>query len=412
MQEVKYCYQDIFAEITKDGAKIINRSLFTNSSAWLCEAILRRDGEIIARAVMETDVEPLSEKYYPLPFPEQTLPGEYAAEIRFRQREDKPWAPMGHEVAFGQGIWKIEKHKEPCRHAPLRVVEGLYNLGVHGENFRVLFSYVHGGLESYRWGERELFKGLPMPNFWRAPIDNDRGSFMPMRYAQWKIASLYASAKYPPEIARKNDPAEHWMNDDGSVSIRFIYGLPTTPAARCSVCYSVHPCGTVDVDLDYEPVPGLSEMPEFGMLMRMDAEFKNLKWYGAGPDENYWDRRHGSRLGIWKTTAEENLPHYLKPQECGVRTNVRWAEVTDARGRGLRFTGDSMFFSALHHSPHELENALHEDELPPANYTFVKAALMQMGVGGDDSWGARTHEEYLLDCSGPLHFRFSFRGVT
>ena len=131
-----------------------------------------------------------------------------------------------------------------------------------------------------------------------------------------------------------------------------------------------------------------------------------------GPGECYVDRCHGARLGIHRTTAKDNVAHYLVPQECGNRTGVRWAEVTDYRGRGLRFESSvPMDFSVLPYTPHEMECAAHEDELPPIHYTVVRAALRQMGVGGDDSWGARTHEEYLVDVTKRLEFGFSFRGV-
>ena len=194
------------------------------------------------------------------------------------------------------------------------------------------------------------------------------------------------------------------------MSVRYLYTLPTTPAAECTLTYTVYPCGTVAVDMDYTPVAGLSAMPEFGVMLRMSADCDQLRFYGEGPEETYADRRHGARLGVWHRSVKE-LPAYLKPQECGNHTGVRWAEVTDFRGRGPRFMGDGMSFSALPYTPHELENALHADELPSVQYTVVRASLMQMGVGGDDSWGAMTHDEYLLDVSKPLHFHFSFKGV-
>lgn len=156
---------------------IINRSLFTSSDAYLCEAILRRNGEIISRKPMYTCVPPQSEAFYLLPFGKQTIPGEYAAEVVLRLREDRPWAQMGHEVAFGQGVWKVEAPEKTMVHPLLSVVEGLYNVGVSGESFRVLFSYFGGGLESYRFGGKEMLKTVPMPNFWRALTDNDRGNF-------------------------------------------------------------------------------------------------------------------------------------------------------------------------------------------------------------------------------------------
>ena len=197
----------------------------------------------------------------------------------------------------------------------------------------------------------------------------------------------------------------------GSVSITFRYTLPTTPAAKCGVTYTVYPCGTVEVCLNYDPVEGLSPMPEFGMLLKLDADYDQVRWYGLGPDENYVDRCAGARLGIWRRSVRENVARYLVPQECGNRTGVRWADVTDFRGRGLRFQGDGMEFSALPYTPHELENAAHAYELPPVHYTVVRCALKQMGVGGDDSWGARTHDEYLIDNTKRLEFRFSFKGI-
>jgi beta-galactosidase len=167
----------------------------------------------------------------------------------------------------------------------------------------------------------------------------------------------------------------------------------------------------VDVCLHYDPVEGLGVMPEFGMITKLDADYNRVRFFGLGPEENHIDRRQGARLGIWEYRAEENVTPYLMPQECGNRTGVRWADITDAKGRGLRLWLNGGEFSALPYTPHELENAAHGFELPPVSYTVLKMSAIQMGVGGDDSWGARTHDEYLPDITGPLEFRFSFRGI-
>ena len=411
MQEVKYNYQNIVADVGETSAVIHNRSMFTRTSAFDCVAILERDGVKIAEAALETDVPPLAEGTVELPFGKRTLPGEYAVTLSFRQKRATPWAPAGHEVAFAQGVTVVPGERKCTWHAPLRVVYGALNLGVKGECFDVLFSYLNGGLVSYRWGGREMLANTPMPSFWRAPIDNDMGCLMPAHYGQWKLASLYATHKPIAGGFEFEKPAvtEH---EDGAVSIRFIYNLPTTPAARCDVTYTVHPCGEIAVTLGYDPVEGLSEMPEFGMMMKLDADYDRVRYYGYGPGENYVDRREGARLGIFETTPRDNLAHYLVPQECGNRTGVRWAEVRDRRGHGLRFTGEGMEFSALPYTPHELECAQHEDELPPVHYTVIRCAKMQMGVGGDNSWGARTHDEYLLDVSKRMEFTFRFVGVV
>ena len=233
-----------------------------------------------------------------------------------------------------------------------------------------------------------------------------------MRYAQWKLASMYATTKAPPQIARRNEHPRAVLQSDGSVTISYVYNLGTTPKATCRLGYRVHRSGKIDVTLDYLPQKGLGDMPEFGVMFKIDADYDQIRYYGLGPDENYADRCMGARLGIFRTTAGENLAHYLVPQECGARIGVRWAEVTDFRGRGLRFSGDAMTFSALPYTPHELENAAHEYELPPVHYTVIRAAQMQMGVAGDNSWGARTHEEYLLDVTGRKTFTFSFEGIV
>ena len=412
MQEVKYNYQNIVARVTGTQAVITNRSLFTSTASFSCIATLERDGVAIETGELQTDVPPLESLAYRLPFAKQTAPGEYAVTLSFRLKEDAPWASQGYEVAFAQGVYKVQGSAASTVHRPLRVIRGDFNTGVEGDGFRVLFSDLSGGLVSYRYCGKEMLKSIPRPNFWRAPTDNDCGNGMPARYAQWKIASLYASVKGTPQLAQKNAHPIAVENEDKSVSIAYTYALATTPAAQCDLSYTVFPCGTVRVALDYDPVPGLGDMPEFGVIMKLDADYNRVRYYGLGPGENYADRCQGARLGIFQTTAQDNLARYLMPQECGARTGVRWAEVTDARGRGLRFMADGMTFSALPYTPHELENAVHAYELPQAHYTVIRCALQQMGVGGDDSWGARTHREYLIDVSRKCSFSFCFRGIV
>ena len=411
MQEIKYNYQDLVAEISETSLTVKNRHMFTPSSVYNCVLTLARDGVEIDRVTLVTDVPPMGEEVYPLPFAVQTRGGEYTVTASFRLKEDTAWAARGFETAFGQGMYRIQAAPRQERHRPLRVVYGSSNLGVQGDGFEALFSYMSGGLTSYRFGGKEMLKTIPMPNFWRAPTDNDNGNLMMQRYAQWKIASLYASHRSGDELADRGMTPPVTEHEDGAVSIQFVYTLPTAPAAECGVTYTVHPCGQVDVKLCYDPVEGLTTMPEFGMMLKMDADYDHVKWYGLGPEENYSDRHCGAKLGIWEKSVKDNMARYCVPQECGNMTGVRWADVTDYRGRGLRFSGDSMEFSALPYTPHELENAAHDYELPPVHYTVIRASKMQMGVAGDDSWGAQTHEEYLIDVSKRLEFCFSFKGV-
>ena len=419
MQEVKFNYQNISVRFDETGFTVQNKNLFTNTDEYQALLLLQKDGEFCHEWPLTLSVAPLSEKRFDLPaevfedmrvFEEaarslgRALP-EFALTLSFRLRADTPWAKAGHEVAFGQKVLK----RTPDRHVssePLRVVRGKWNLGVHGKNFSVQFSAARGGLTSYVYNGREMLEQIPMPNFWRAPTDNDRGNGMPQRYAQWKIASLYAIGIGPqaplyPEVEVK----EH------SVSVTFDYLLPTAPVSGCRLGYEVYGDGTVETTLRYRATDGLQDMPEFGVLFKLSADFDRVIWYGLGPEETYADRQRGARLGIYEKRVQDNLARYLVPQECGNKCGVRWAKVVDLRGRGMFFTGDELSFSALPWTPHELENAAHAYELPEAHYTVVRASLGQMGVGGDDSWGAKTHPEYLLPAGQDLELRFAFKGI-
>lgn len=407
MQEVKFNYQNITAQVEKDRVRIWNKNLFVSTAQFDCFVTVARDGQVIERAYLKTDAAPLSQEEYALPVKVQTLPGEYAVTVSFVLKKDTLWAKEGHEVAFGQGVYRIEKNRE-IPQKPLRVVKGYLNIGIQGEEFEALFSYGNGGLVSYRYAGTEMIEAMPKPNFWRAPTDNDMGCHMPARYAQWKIASLYLSNINP----ETNGWAAPLVTEEkNSVTVTYTYYMPTVPASSCDVSYRVYGDGTVQATLSYDPADGPGDMPEFGMMMKLNADYSHLTWYGMGPAETYEDRRHGAKLGIYQNEVKENMARYLAPQECGNKTGVRWAKVCDRRGRGMLFSGEAMNFSALPYTPHELENAMHPYELPQAHYTVVRVSKQQMGIGGDNSWGARTHPEYLIDTGGKLEFTFSFCGI-
>lgn len=410
MQEVKFNYQNITAEVAKDHVKIINKNLFVNTNTFDCVVTMQKDGVCMKKVSMETNVEPLSEKVYELPIAVQTLPGEYAVTVSFLLKEDTVWAKRGHEVAFGQGVYKAEAQKDGnVRHTgTLTVLDDDYNIGVRGEHFDVLFSFLNGGLVSYRYGGVEMIEAIPKPNFWRAPVDNDMGNLMPMRYGQWKIASMYASHK---DFRTRKMHMPRLEQKENSAVITYTYVLPTTPAAECELAYEVFADGTIQTTLSYDPVKELGDMPEFGVMFKLNADYEYVEWYGNGPEETYEDRKHGAKLGIYRNKVAENMAKYLVPQECGNKTEVRYAKVTDRKGRGMLFAGERMNFSALPYTPHELENAMHPYELPEVHYTVVRVAKQQMGIAGDDSWGSRTHPEYCIDTKEKMSFTFTFKGI-
>ena len=417
MQEVKFNYQNISILFEKEGKfTVVNKNLFANTDRFRCVAVLQKNGVVVKKQEIETAVPPLSTKDYEIPFAilraddkdqKKDTDAEYTLTVSFRLKEDMSWADAGHEVAFGQKIYK----KIPAFHAsekPIRVVHGKVNIGVKGEDFDCLFSMLSGGLVSYRYAGKEMIEKIPMPNFWRAPVDNDNGSMAPAHYAQWKIASMYISHRnggmfdnVPTKVEEK----------DNTVTVTYTYFMPTTPAGKCQVSYTVFGDGTIETKMMYDPVEGLPDMPEFGMMFWFNADYDNLTWYGMGSEETYADRRHGAKLGIYSNKVADNMAKYLVPQECGNKVGVRYARLVDAKGRGMMFEGDELSFSALPYTPHELENAAHVYELQQVHHTIVRVALAQMGVGGDDSWGSLVHPEYHIDVTKPLEFTFRFKGI-
>ena len=414
MQEVKFNYQNITAEVSADSVKVINKNLFVNTDIFDCKVTVAKDGKVIRKASLATAVAPLSEEVYALPLAKEEKPGEYAVTVSFHLKEDKVWAEAGHEVAFGQYIYKVEAPKKACPEG-VEVIRSTHNIGVRGAHFEVLFSVLNGGLASYKYAGKEMIEAIPKPNFWRAPTDNDCGNLMGMRYGQWKIASMYLSHKdfrkgpYGP-----GNVPEVEVNEK-TVKVTYTYLMPTTPTSECRLSYEVFGDGRVKTTLIYEPVKELGDMPEFGVIFKFNADYDRVEWYGLGKTETYSDRKKGAKLGIYANKVADNMARYMVPQECGAKEEVRWAKVIDRKGRGMLFEMDEnngpMMFSALPYTPHEMENAMHPYELPEVHYTVVRVAKDQMGIGGDDSWGARTHEEYLLKTDKKMEFSFVFKGL-
>ena len=414
MQEVKFNYQNISAEVSADSVKVINKNLFVNTDIFDCKVTVAKDGKVIRKASLATAVSPLSEETYALPLAKEEKPGEYAVTVSFHLKEDKVWAEAGHEVAFGQYIYKVEAPKKACPEG-VEVIRSTHNIGVRGAHFEVLFSVLNGGLASYKYAGKEMIEAIPKPNFWRAPTDNDCGNLMGMRYGQWKIASMYLSHKDFRKGPYGPGNVPEVVVTEKAVKVTYTYLMPTTPLSECRLSYEVFGDGRVKTTLTYDPVKELGDMPEFGVIFKFNADYDRVEWYGLGEAETYSDRKKGAKLGIYANKVADNMARYMVPQECGAKEEVRWAKVTDRKGRGMLFEMDEnngpMMFSALPYTPHELENAMHPYELPEVHYTVVRVAKDQMGVGGDDSWGARTHEEYLLKTDKKMEFSFVFKGL-
>ncbi|MFT3859764.1 glycoside hydrolase family 2 TIM barrel-domain containing protein [Micropruina sp.] len=410
LQEVKYLYQGFVIAVTAVDFEVTNRLLFTASSDYECVVSLAREGVVLGGGVVDTDVAPGASARYPLPFALPKRPGEYTVEVSFRLPAATAWAPAGYEVAYQQEVFAVAGVAAVVRGAAPELIDGIHNVGVRGRHFSALFSKLHGGLVSYRFGftpdgGNELLQAPPRVNFWHAPTSNERGWGMPFEDGQWLLASRYA--KPDPEAS---GPLVSVAGD--VVEVRYAYLLPTTPVGRCEVAYRVRGDGHVTVTVTASPGAGLGDPPEFGMLFTADADLHRLTWYGEGPQECSVDRRGGARLGVYSGEVRDQLTPYVRPQEAGSHTGVRWAAVTNDRGLGLRFDcPGGMEFSALPWTPFEIENAAHPNELPPIHHTVLRPALMRRGVAGDNSWGARAHPEYRLPAGQELVFTFGFEGV-
>lgn len=413
MQEVKFNYQNISVDFDSDYIfTVTNKNLFVNTSVFDAFAILLADGEEVYRTKLQISVPPMDRASYEVPVTLKNsmidVGKEYCIVVSFVLKENTIWEKAGYEIAFGQHMIKKPVSEYSCDKS-VELVVGNRNILVRGENFKALFSRMNLGMVSYVYGGVEMLPNtIPLPNFWRTPTNNDSGNMMPQRYAQWKIASMYVTTRQDQRFA---DTSPRVEKNDNNIAITYTYFMPTTPQSSCEVTYRVFGDGTIETTLSYDPVKELGDMPEFGMMFKLDADYDTVKWYGLGPQETYEDRQHGGKYGVYENKVADNIAEYLVPQESGNKCRVRYAKVMDKKGRGMLFFGDELSFSALPYTPHELENAAHHFELPPVHYTVVRVAKKQMGVGGDDSWGSHTHPEYLLDASEKMEFTFCFRGI-
>lgn len=407
MQEVKQLFSD-FKITVRETTFHIKSFLLFGDLEWF-NTIFRvfKDGVLIKESSDILGLSALHEHVYKGYFEMPTESGEYIHEVSIVLNEDTLYAKAGHEVSFGQYAFTFNApdKEKPLTNEEIKnnnslntvkdslkenfsIEECDVNIGIKGFGFHHIFSKSYGHIVSMKFNDKEFISAPILPNFWRAPTDNDRGNKMSFRYAQWKIASLYAKAI---KISLERDI----INNIAIIS--YTYALPTTPYTECVLKYSINVKGEIGVELSYEGVENISELPAFGISFKTPKKYHNIKWYGNGPEETYIDRKHGAKLGIFQNKTEFYMSKYVIPQECGNKTCVRWFELTDDDGVGIKIQStDNFEFSALPYTAHEIEYAYHHKDLPNSNYTVLNINKVQMGVGGDDSWGAPTHNEYLI----------------
>ena len=402
MQEVKYCYQPISFSFEEDVLVIKNRHLFTNLNVYDLRFSLAYEGKVIAEFSDVIDCQPQASVTVALPFLEEmTAFGEYTITVSALLHEDTIYAQAGYEVAFDQVVYATAKKEvSATKINALRISYDGFNVGAVGENFHVFFNMK--GLTDYTYASKAYLHGrIARPNFFRPATQNDTANQYGFRYGRWQSASLYQQIIY-----------QGYRTDENRTYLEVMYKHILWPddESYVDVVYRVDSFGAVEIDMTLHPSEKTIEAPEFGYMMSMPLDFEEVTYYGYGPEENYVDRIHGARLGIFSYDIDDNFTPYLMPQECGNRCGVRKAWISDGQNHVLGITSDVCELSVLRYLPNEIDNATHFDELPIPYQTVVRINAMQMGIAGDNTWGAKTHDEYLLPKNEELHFRFKIKG--
>ncbi|WP_274652953.1 glycoside hydrolase family 2 TIM barrel-domain containing protein [Paenibacillus humicola] len=412
LYEVKKCYQNIQLsgfDPANCTVRVHNRFLFTDLSDYELQWTVAVDGKEQASGSLEAAVTPGETKDIALPLPSLgSVRGEAVLTVSFVMKERTEWAEAGHEIAFGQfvlrpaGLAAPEAAKAETAAAAVRAEDDGSRLKLSGSGFAAQFDKATGGLVSLAAGGTELLREAPAPNFWRAYTDNDRGSRLHERCAVWRSAG-----------AERKLERLTWETLSDRAVVRTVYTLPAAGHSVCELEYTVRGSGEIDVYVQLTPAEGLPVIPEFGLMLVMDGGFDTVEWYGKGPHESYWDRQSGAKLGLYKGKVADQLVPYLRPQECGNKMEVRRASITNAAGAGLAIIGSPSYeLNALPYAPAELEAYDHFHQLPGSDKTVVRINWRQMGVGGDDSWGALPDPQYMLPANRPYAFRFTLNGFV
>ena len=394
-QEIKYLYQNVEIKLTERGCLIRNKSLFDNLSNYKFIYSIKEEENMLQFGQFEIVCEPGEIKEVEIPWEKSERT--YTKNISMVLKKDELWASAGFEIAYGQETIerkeKIEKDENE-----IKIIEGDGNIGIYTGKTKALFSRDRG-LVSLILDEKELIAERPQPVFWRASTDNDRGYLHPYECAMWLGASIFQKLHH---AELKIDENKKWAE------VSYVHELPVVPKTEVNVIYKVENTGEIKVTLKYNGKDGLPELPLFGMRFKFNKEYDKFKYFGRGAEENYIDRNIGARLDVYEKNVKDNLTPYLTPQECGGRTDVRWAEIKSSEDEGMKFKRDRENFelSVLPYSFLELEQAGHQFELPEQNYTYATIIMKQMGVGGDDSWGAPVLEEFCIPSN--VDYEYSF----
>lgn len=401
LYEVKKVYQDILfsAKDIKTGiVTIYNGFNFTNLNQYNFNWALLKNGEVIQTGEFATNAAPKAKVDVQLPLPQDKMKDEAEYYINvfatIAKASETVMLPLGHEVAREQ--FKLNgdyftNRKAVTGDLQIKKEEGKLSFASGAVSGEV--DLKTGVVRNYRMKDGMQLNRMPEPYFWRAPTDNDFGSGMPSNLGIWRSAHHTKKLK---SITVGEQTTE-------GIAVKVEYEL-TGIAVPYSVEYFIQNDGSIKVTASMDMTGrDLPELPRFGMRMQLPPVYDQLQYYGRGPWENYSDRKTSSFIGNYNSNVKNQFTsNYIRPQENGYKTDVRWVSLTNTNGKGLQVEGvQPICFSALPYATESMDPGMtkkqqHPSDLRPDNNVYLNIDLKQRGVGGDDSWGALPHNQYRL----------------
>ncbi len=406
LYEVKKVYQYVKTtpvDLAKGRVRVLNKYEFIDLGSLDIRWELTENGHSLQKGTLKPlSIAPKQSKEITIPFktPELKPGAEYFLTVTFSLARRVSWAEKGHVAAWDQFKLPFEAPAAPMvdvKKLPgLRFKETEKKIVVTGEGFSVTIGRESGLIESWETGGRQLLLSPLAPNFWRVPTDNDEGNRMPRRQGIWRNAGKdRVTAKVL--VSRVNT---------GLVRITAMSSLMAGNSPY-QVSYSIYGSGDIVVESKVVPNRGLPDLPRFGMQVRLPGDYNIITWFGRGPHENYWDRCTGAAVGYYRFPVGEQVHGYVRPQENGNKTDVRWAALTGKDGGGLLAVGMPLLYvGAWPYGMADLERGKHIHDLDDRGIVTLNLDYRQMGVGGDNSWGARPHSQYTLP---PKAYSYRFR---
>ena len=408
--EVKKVYQNIKAvpvDPANGEVEIRNKFTFIDLGRFEARWEITADGKVISDGPVNLPrIGPGEAETVRLPLPDIRPEAgmEYFLAIRFFTATNEPLLGKGHEVAWDQcplPVYRPVPVADLSPYSSLQADEDAASVHIAGQNFTVRIDKKDGSLASFRYHDKEFVRTGPAPNFWRAPTDNDYGNDMPVRCGVWR----HAGANRRVENVTMKRKSHHM------VSVTSVFDLHDAQS-RYTTTYTVFGSGLVQVENYFVPATGtLPEIPRMGMAMTVPETLDHMTWFGRGPQETYWDRKTSAAVGVYAGSVMDQYYPYVRPQENGNKTDVRWVALTDVNGDGLLAAGLPLLNVSAHHftiddfDEGDQKNQRHVTDPVRRDFITLNLDLQQMGVGGDDSWGARTHPEYTIY---PKPYRYAF----